>query len=108
MRASGDFLSENSTALKSMAEHLQGPFLQSEDALAPGEGGLVKGGFQPVAAYRDEDGTLHRLSASCTHVGCTVHFNSFERCWDCPCHGSHFAIDGEALNAPATAPLGKV
>jgi glycine/D-amino acid oxidase-like deaminating enzyme/nitrite reductase/ring-hydroxylating ferredoxin subunit len=105
LRAAGDFLSENSTALKSMAEHLRGPFLPSEDALAPGEGGLVKGGLQPVAAYRDEDGTLHRLSASCTHMGCTVHFNSFERCWDCPCHGSHFAVDGEAINAPAMTPL---
>jgi Rieske Fe-S protein len=38
-------------------------------------------------------------------MGCTVHFNSFERCWDCPCHGSHFDVDGNELNAPATAPL---
>jgi Rieske Fe-S protein len=34
-----------------------------------------------------------------------VHFNSFERCWDCPCHGSHFTADGEAINAPATTDL---
>ena len=105
VKAAGDFLAENVTAIKSMAEHLGGPLLPSEDALGPGEGGLVGGGLQPVAAYRDEDGKVHRLSATCTHVGCTVHFNSFERCWDCPCHGSHFAVDGEAINAPATAPL---
>jgi Rieske Fe-S protein len=36
------------------------------------------------------------------------HFNSFERCWDCPCHGSHFDIDGHELNAPATAPLAPI
>jgi Rieske Fe-S protein len=34
-----------------------------------------------------------------------VHWNSTEQCWDCPCHGSHFAPDGSVLNGPALAPL---
>jgi Rieske Fe-S protein len=38
-------------------------------------------------------------------VGCHLHWNSFETCWDCPCHGSHFAFDGTPLNAPAIDPL---
>jgi glycine/D-amino acid oxidase-like deaminating enzyme/nitrite reductase/ring-hydroxylating ferredoxin subunit len=101
LTAAGDFIAENVTAVKSMTEHLGGPFLPSEDALGPGEGGLIKDGLKPVAAFRAEDGKLHLLSASCSHMGCVVHFNSFERCWDCPCHGSHFALDGEAINAPA-------
>jgi glycine/D-amino acid oxidase-like deaminating enzyme/nitrite reductase/ring-hydroxylating ferredoxin subunit len=105
LKAAGDFISENITAVKSMAEHLGGPLLQSEEALGPGEGGLIKGALKPVAAFRAEDGKLRRLSASCSHMGCTVHFNSFELCWDCPCHGSHFALDGEAINAPAIQPL---
>ncbi len=99
--ATGDFMAENVTAVKSMAEHLMGPFLPSDEVLAAGQGGLVKDGLRAVAAFREESGRLIRLSASCTHIGCTVHFNSFERCWDCPCHGSQFACDGEALNAPA-------
>jgi Rieske Fe-S protein len=37
-----------------------------------------------------------------------VHWNSFETCWDCTCHGSHFAVDGEPLNAPAFTPLAEV
>jgi Rieske Fe-S protein len=37
-----------------------------------------------------------------------LHWNSFECCWDCPCHGSHFAIDGTPLNAPAISGLAKV
>jgi nitrite reductase/ring-hydroxylating ferredoxin subunit len=105
LKAAGKFLEENSTALKSYAEHLGGPLLDSEEALAPGEGGLVRDGVNVIAAYRDEEGRMHRVSSKCSHVWCTVHFNSFERCWDCPCHGSHFGIDGEELNAPATAPL---
>ena len=32
----------------------------------------------------------------------------FRSCWDCPCHGSHFAIDGTPLNGPAVAPLEQV
>jgi glycine/D-amino acid oxidase-like deaminating enzyme/nitrite reductase/ring-hydroxylating ferredoxin subunit len=106
LKATDTFIAENVTAVKSFAEHLGGPLLPSEESLAPGEGGLVGGGgINPVAAYRDEDGKMHRVSSICSHVGCTVHFNSFERCWDCPCHGSHFDVDGQELNAPATAPL---
>ena len=54
--------------------------------------------------FRDGN-TFHAISAVCTHLGCHVHWNSLERCWDCPCHGSHFAVDGTALNGPAIAPL---
>lgn len=108
LKAAGTFLEENSTAVKALAQHLGGPLLPSEDTLAPGEGGLVRDGVKVIAAYRDEEGKMHRVSPTCSHVGCTVHFNNFERCWDCPCHGSHFDIDGQELNAPATAPLAPV
>lgn len=40
-----------------------------------------------------------------TPVGCVVQWNPFEQCWDCPCHGSQFAPDGQVLNGPATMPL---
>jgi glycine/D-amino acid oxidase-like deaminating enzyme/nitrite reductase/ring-hydroxylating ferredoxin subunit len=74
--------------------------------LEPGEGAVVAHGFGQQAAYRDEDGELHRLSARCTHLGCIVSFNAAERTWDCPCHGSRFdARDGEVLEGPAVRPL---
>ncbi|MGH3661398.1 MAG: Rieske 2Fe-2S domain-containing protein, partial [Micromonosporaceae bacterium] len=36
---------------------------------------------------------------------CTVGFNDAERTWDCPCHGSRYAVDGAVLNGPTVRPL---
>ena len=79
--------------------------LGSFEELSRGHGAIVRDGLGKVAAYRDENGRLIKRSAACTHLGCHLHWNSFERCWDCPCHGSHFAIDGTVLNGPAVSPL---
>jgi Rieske Fe-S protein len=79
--------------------------IDSVDQLEPGQGAIVREGLAKVAAFRDESGELHKLSAVCTHAGCILRWNSLERCWDCPCHGSHFDVDGAVLNGPAIAPL---
>ena len=75
------------------------------ESLAPGEGGIVELDGKTVAAFRDDDGELHALSATCTHLGCQVSFNSAERSWDCPCHGSRFGTDGRVLQGPAVEDL---
>jgi glycine/D-amino acid oxidase-like deaminating enzyme/nitrite reductase/ring-hydroxylating ferredoxin subunit len=77
----------------------------SLDEVPPGEGGLVRDGVRQLAVYREEDGTLHVLSAACTHMTCTVKWNAAERSWDCPCHGSRFHYDGTVLQGPATKDL---
>ncbi|MER8640384.1 FAD-dependent oxidoreductase [Mesorhizobium sp. M1227] len=107
-RAIGDYLAENATAIRSFAEYVAPGEIDAADKLRPGQGAIVRQGLTKVAAFRDEDGTLYKRSAACTHIGCHVHWNSLERCWDCPCHGSHFAVDGTALNGPAVAPLAEV
>ena len=53
-----------------------------------------------VAGYRDEEGAVHACSAVCTHMGCLVGWNETDRTWDCPCHGSRFALDGERHPRP--------
>lgn len=73
--------------------------------LAQGEAKIWRSGARPVASYRDKDGLLHEVSATCTHLGCVVQFNDAELTWDCPCHGSRFSVNGTVLHGPATEPL---
>jgi len=72
-----------------------------------GEGAVIRDGVSKVAVYRDENGKLHKFSALCTHLGCIVRFNSLEKTWDCPCHGSRFSTGGEPINSPAMRALDK-
>jgi glycine/D-amino acid oxidase-like deaminating enzyme/nitrite reductase/ring-hydroxylating ferredoxin subunit len=108
IRAAGTFVSENLTVAKNFAEYVAPGELDSLADLQPGCGAIVRQGLQKIAAYRDEQGKLYARSAACTHLGCHLHWNSLERCWDCPCHGSHFAVDGSVLNGPAIYPLAEV
>ena len=61
----------------------------------------------PIADYKDIDGNLHTFSAKGTHMGCTVTWNSLEKSFECPCHGSRFYFNGKFFNAPANNPLSK-
>jgi glycine/D-amino acid oxidase-like deaminating enzyme/nitrite reductase/ring-hydroxylating ferredoxin subunit len=100
-----EYISENMTVLRNFAEYLTMGELAAIEKLKPGEGALFRSGMKKVAVCRDERGRLHARSATCTHMGCVVHWNSLEQCWDCPCHGSQFAPSGAPLNGPAVAPL---
>jgi len=71
------------------------------------EGAILREGLLKAAIFRDEEGTLHKCSAVCTHLGCVVQWNSGEKSWDCPCHGSRFDTEGNILNCPAIKPLEK-
>jgi glycine/D-amino acid oxidase-like deaminating enzyme/nitrite reductase/ring-hydroxylating ferredoxin subunit len=73
--------------------------------LTPGEGDIVSVDGRKVAGYRDEEGQLHAVATRCTHLYCQVRWNSAERTWDCPCHGSRFTPDGAVLNGPAVERL---
>lgn len=106
VRASASKLVSESVGLAK--ELVEGQFrvdVDSADDLAPGQAGILSGRIHRTAAYRDEHGVLHAVSARCTHLGCTVRFNDAEKSWDCPCHGSRFGIAGEVIAGPAVHPL---
>jgi glycine/D-amino acid oxidase-like deaminating enzyme/nitrite reductase/ring-hydroxylating ferredoxin subunit len=94
------------------AGHLIGGYLSRKphefDAVGRGEGKVLKIDGRNVAAWRDDQGEVHAVSAVCTHMGCLVGWNETDRSWDCPCHGSRFAADGAVLHGPAVTPLAPV
>jgi len=71
------------------------------DDIMPGQGGVVVKGMDKIAVYKDASGKPYVFSAHCTHKGCIVTWNNADSTWDCPCHGSIFAMDGSVLHGPA-------
>jgi Rieske Fe-S protein len=108
VKAGGEFVSENLNVAAQLTEYVTGGDIDSLRSLQPGQGAVVRRGLRKLAVYRDSEGVLHERSAVCTHLGCIVAWNPLEGCWDCPCHGSQFAPDGEAINGPAFKPLAAI
>jgi glycine/D-amino acid oxidase-like deaminating enzyme/nitrite reductase/ring-hydroxylating ferredoxin subunit len=103
--ATSDFVSENLNILAHYTDWLTGGEADSESEIGPGEGCIIRRGLLKVAAYRDERGVLHERQAVCTHAGCIPSWNSTEKSWDCPCHGSRFDRYGRVINGPANRDL---
>ena len=101
-RAAVKFAEENAkVGLRFVGDRLTKRGTRPIEDLAPGEGDIVRHAGEKVAGHRRDDGTLVAVSPLCTHLGCQVNWNTGERSWDCPCHGSRFAPDGEVLQGPA-------
>ncbi|KAF2867593.1 FAD dependent oxidoreductase [Massariosphaeria phaeospora] len=74
--------------------------------LVPGDGGVLNPTTsKPIAAYKDENGKVHKFSALCPHMKGVVCWNSLEKSWDCPVHGSRFSKDGVQVIGPASENL---
>jgi glycine/D-amino acid oxidase-like deaminating enzyme/nitrite reductase/ring-hydroxylating ferredoxin subunit len=104
----GEYVKGQAGVIADLAEYAEPGEVGSVDEIKPGEGAIIRRGLAKHAVYRADDGSLTELSAACTHLGCIVHWNSFEKCWDCPCHGSQFSADGSVLNGPAIRSLSRV
>lgn len=70
------------------------------ETLPPGEAFVPAG--RSVALFRDTEG-VHAVSTVCTHLGCIVKPTAAG--FECPCHGSRFAKNGDVTGGPAPAPL---
>lgn len=79
--------------------------VNSVDDIPRGEGAVMRDGMKKIAVYRDEHGELHECSAACSHLAGVVHWNSSEKTWDCPCHGSRFDAYGAVIQGPASTDL---
>ena len=105
---SGDLYQENLNTAVQYMDWLKPGDVASAEEIRPGCGALVRSGLMLHAVYRDDAGSLHECSAVCPHLGGIVHWNSAEKTWDCPCHGSRFDTEGRVLTGPANSPLSKI
>jgi glycine/D-amino acid oxidase-like deaminating enzyme/nitrite reductase/ring-hydroxylating ferredoxin subunit len=104
-----DYLKENvDYPYYLIRDRFAGADAQSLRAVKRGQGRIIERDGAKVAAYRNPSGAVTLRSATCTHMGCVVAWNSAERTWDCPCHGSRFKPTGDVISGPAEAPLPKV
>jgi len=103
--ATTEFAKENLNVVEQYADWLTGGEYEDEEEISRGEGAVLRRGKKKIAIYRDEDGTTHARSAVCPHLFCIVGWNSMEKTWDCPCHGSRFDPYGKVVNGPAISDL---
>jgi Rieske Fe-S protein len=105
LRASPTWASEALRTAAQYTDWVTPGDVRSTDDIPPDSGAVMVEGLSRIAAYREPDGTLHRVSAVCTHLGCVVRWNDRERTWDCPCHGSRYDRFGTVITGPANANL---
>ena len=73
--------------------------------LQPGQATITQSNGDRVGVFCDEAGSLHAVSAMCTHQNWELDFDQTSRCWVCPRHGAEFSLDGAVLKGPALIPL---
>jgi glycine/D-amino acid oxidase-like deaminating enzyme/nitrite reductase/ring-hydroxylating ferredoxin subunit len=108
LKALPEFASENLNVAAQYTDLVTPGDVDSTDEIKPGEGAIIRHGLKKVATYRDESGAVHERSAVCVHLGCIVDWNSKEKSWDCPCHGSRYDAYGKVFQGPANRDLSHV
>lgn len=102
-----EFLKENMNTGLQYVRNLTADDVGSVDEIPPGEGAVISRGGEKIAVYRDLTGQLHERSAVCSHMAAIVCWNTLEKSWDCPAHGSRFSAQGSVINGPANKELGQ-
>ena len=106
IRAAPRYVRENLNVAEQYADWFTAGDVESEEEIPVGAGAVIKRGRKKFAVYRDEHGEVHVRSAVCPHLSGIVDWNSAEKSWDCPCHGSRFDPYGRVINGPAISDLG--
>lgn len=105
IKATPEYVFEAAAANVKYKDWLKGSDLDATEEIQEGEGAIFADGLKKIAVYRDEEGKIHKRSAVCSHLGCIVAWNTGEKTWDCPCHGSRFSYDGKMIEGPAMTDL---
>ncbi|HMG75861.1 MAG TPA: FAD-dependent oxidoreductase [Pyrinomonadaceae bacterium] len=105
LRAAREYLRETINVAEQFVDLVTPGEVDSDAEIAPGSGRIIRRGLNKIAVFKDDAGAVHELSAVCRHLGCIVDWNSLEKTWDCPCHGSRYDALGHVIMGPANSDL---
>jgi len=75
------------------------------DELKPNSAKIFRFGSRPGLLVRTADGEYRALSATCTHLSCTVQYKSdVHQVW-CACHNGYYDLTGRNISGPPPRPL---
>ncbi len=95
-----NFITQNANVAKNYVAGKIEPALENVE-IEKGQAAVVNVDGQKMGAFKDDQGRIHMVDITCPHVGCELEFNTAERSWDCPCHGSRFTYEGDIIEGPA-------
>lgn len=75
------------------------------DELAPNSGKIFRFGSKPGLLVRLSSGEYRALSATCTHLECTVQYRQREQDVWCACHNGVYDLQGRNRSGPPPRPL---
>ncbi len=73
--------------------------------LKPNSAKIFRFGSRPGLLIMNSDGSYRALSATCTHLGCTVQYRSDLRQIWCACHNGIYDLNGRNISGPPPRPL---
>jgi Rieske Fe-S protein len=73
--------------------------------IPPNSGRIVPFGGKPVIIFRTQEGELRALSATCTHLACTVQYRPERPDIWCACHNGIYDLKGANVSGPPPRPL---
>jgi Rieske Fe-S protein len=73
--------------------------------LKPNSGKIFRFGSRPGLLILNSDGAYRALSATCTHLGCTVQYRPDLREIWCACHNGTYDLNGRNISGPPPRPL---
>jgi len=73
--------------------------------LKPNSGKIFRFGNRPGLLIRTADGQYRAMSATCTHLSCTVQYrDDLHEVW-CACHNGMYDLNGRNISGPPPRPL---
>lgn len=73
--------------------------------LAPNSAKIFRFGTAPAILVFTSQGEYQALTATCTHLACTVRYETETESLFCPCHNGRFSLAGQVISGPPPSPL---